>query len=111
MEGKKLARESAKKFCEDAISRGAAIAAIYDKYMSSDMTLANPVAGKCIKIIQELPSVRPARPRGKWKKISIDKYVQHATYYNKCSECGKDIVGEHNYCPNCGADMRESEEE
>ena len=25
----------------------------------------------------------------------------------KCSECGGFCVGESNYCPNCGADMRE----
>lgn len=44
---------------------------------------------------------------GHWKRISIDKYVQHAMAYYKCSECGKDIIGEHNYCPNCGAKMSE----
>lgn len=47
---------------------------------------------------------------GKWKRVSMDKYVQHAMAYYRCSECGKDIIGTHNYCPNCGAKMQEVEE-
>ena len=54
--------------------------------------------------------VRPV-VRGKWK-VSL-----HKTYYDvSCSVCGinsffqvdeKDSVSYANYCPNCGADMRE----
>lgn len=46
---------------------------------------------------------------GHWKRISMDKYVQHAMAYYRCSECGEDIIGEHRYCPNCGAKMQEVE--
>ena len=57
-------------------------------------------------IIDVIPSINPQEPKiGRWKRISMDKYVQHAMAYYKCSECGKDIIGEHNYCPNCGAKM------
>ena len=58
--------------------------------------------------------VRPV-VRGKWK-VSL-----HKTYYDvSCSVCGinsffqvdeKDSVSYANYCPNCGADMRETEDE
>lgn len=48
---------------------------------------------------------------GHWKRISIDKYIQHAMAYYKCSECGKDVIGKHNYCPNCGCRMIEPKEE
>ena len=58
----------------------------------------------------EPADVRPA-VRGKWK-VSL-----HKTYYDvSCSVCGinsffqvdeKDSVSYANYCPNCGADMRE----
>ena len=44
---------------------------------------------------------------GRWKRVSMDKYVQHAMAYYRCSECGKDIIGTHNYCPSCGAKMQE----
>ena len=42
------------------------------------------------------------RPRGKW-------ILCHDTYFSKCSICGDIWLNEEckNYCPNCGADMRE----
>ena len=44
------------------------------------------------------------RPRGEW----ID---EDGTYYANCSKCGYQMDtheerGYHNFCPNCGADMR-----
>lgn len=56
--------------------------------------------------IKDLPSVHPMRKKGKWRRISADKYVQHATAFYRCLECGLDSIGETNFCPNCGADMR-----
>jgi len=57
--------------------------------------------------------VRPV-VRGKWKVSA------HKTYYDvSCSVCGinsffqvdeKDSVSYANYCPNCGADMREEQD-
>lgn len=61
----------------------------------------------CIAIANGKPQEQKT---GHWKRISIDKYVQHAMAYYKCSECGKDIIGYHNYCPNCGAKMVELKE-
>ena len=52
---------------------------------------------------------QPQQRTGHWKRISMDKYVQHAMAYYRCSECDKDIIGEHNYCPNCGAKMKEGD--
>ena len=39
---------------------------------------------------------------GHWERISIDKYVQHAMAFYRCSECGAETIGVHNFCPNCG---------
>lgn len=55
-------------------------------------------------VITIMPS---AEKTGHWTRISMDKYVQHAMAYYRCSECGKDIIGEHNYCPNCGCAMKD----
>jgi len=44
-------------------------------------------------------------PHGYWTKVSADKYVQHAMCFYRCSECGSDVIGEQNFCPNCGAQM------
>lgn len=59
--------------------------------------------------VEQLPPVKPAEKVGQWKRVSMDKYVQHAMAYYRCSECGKDIIGTHNYCPSCGAKMEVEE--
>lgn len=50
-------------------------------------------------------------PKGHW--IDTGDYYTGAygtINYVKCSCCGEDSLEEGNYCPNCGADMREVEE-
>ena len=88
--------------CEDCVSRKA----VLDELKKWDwQELYLPIHFK-ENIIDVIPSINPQEPKiGRWKRISMDKYVQHAMAYYKCSECGKDIIGEHNYCPNCGAKM------
>ncbi len=59
-----------------------------------------------ISNIKELPSAQPERKRGKW--------IDNRDVSWMCSECGKwlDVLQgdvKMNFCPNCGADMRESE--
>jgi len=94
--------------CEDAISRrdmALNIVSFYNKATGKKKTL-----DFLCKCVERLPSMQPKQRTGHWKRISMDKYVQHAMAYYRCSECGKDIIGEHNYCPNCGAKMAESED-
>ena len=43
---------------------------------------------------------KEAVKRGHW--IKVDYYG----YYYECSECKNISLFEHNYCGNCGADMR-----
>ena len=66
---------------------------------------------RCIIELKKLTSAQPERVRGKWK-------IEHAPYMvgSKnlvvvvvCSNCGyvlQDYLS--NFCPNCGADMREA---
>ena len=68
-----------------------------------------------VDIIRTLPSVTPIRPKGHWIEQNDDYYDWY-----ECSECGYGSEGEMqynseydvrtNFCPNCGADMREVEE-
>ena len=60
------------------------------------------------RIADKLPSV--THKLGKWQRVSIDKYIQHAMAYYECSECGGQTIGEPKFCSNCGAKM-ESEDE
>ena len=61
--------------------------------------------------LENLPAadVRPA-VRGKWSTVYDDFMKSH---YDTCSCCGKEYFGANgfNFCPNCGADMREANDE
>lgn len=70
--------------------------------------------------IKDLPSAQPERMRGKW---IIKDNPGTGWYRVTCSECGEDVtstapcIGFYpnakvtwDYCPNCGADMREGSE-
>ena len=89
--------------CDDCISRKATIHALGEVHPLD-------YNAQAIKTrIEQLPSVQPTRPKGKWIddcgkfycsecKAEYDEiYETHShTYYSK-------------FCPNCGADMREGE--
>lgn len=92
---------------EDAIKR---IAEVQDKATSGteDVTYY-----RAIKIIRDIPvtDVQPAK-RGRWINVDTLKESKHW----KCSCCKGMIETAHccydcyyNYCPNCGADMKEGE--
>lgn len=74
---------------------------------------ANPTVEdllKCDDICPEFAQIPAAdvRPvvRGKWEQTKDEFGI-----YNKCSACGKEYycgpIAPFNFCPNCGADMRE----
>lgn len=69
-------------------------------------------------MIKEMSSVQPARVKGKWTEIGIwiegRKYGKdHGEMIDaySCDYCGYQQYRKTNYCPHCGADMRESEVE
>jgi len=62
-----------------------------------------------VEWLKDYQSLLSTQKVGRWKRVSIDKYVQHAMAYYRCSECGRDHIGMTNFCSNCGAKM-ESEE-
>ena len=51
-----------------------------------------------------------AEKTGHWKRISMDKYSEHAKYWYRCDRCGKDNLGNTDWCPNCGCRMVEPQE-
>lgn len=50
------------------------------------------------------------RPQGEWIKWNFKTFGAMGDWEYKCSNCEKVYGGEHNFCPNCGADMRGDEE-
>lgn len=88
---------------EDLIRRSDAIKAIHDSCFLDEIEEA----------IYELPTIEPKR--GEWKKRTRNTLIAQVNFAY-CSECGQPIMHEHtrplwNFCPNCGADMREREGE
>lgn len=95
--------------CEDAVSRKAVIDAIYANGVWENEY--NLTSSKIKKAVENLPSITPQEPRkGHW--IMTGDYFTGAYEsidYVKCSCCGEESLEEGNYCPNCGADMREEQ--
>ena len=83
----------------DLIDRQAAIDALNKKKIYRPLDSDRWVISDCLNEIVKLPPAQPKRMRGRWEVNPI---------YIKCSECGESfMLIPQNYCPNCGADMRE----
>lgn len=75
------------------------------------VTVFKTFYGKPLRIMLEAlaeehaADVRPV-VRGKWSTV-YDDFMK--SNYDTCSCCGKEYFGANgfNFCPNCGADMRE----
>ena len=53
--------------------------------------------------IKEMLESQLERKKGKW----IDKSDGIDGAWNYCSVCGEQVIDLYDFCPNCGADMRE----
>lgn len=91
--------------CEDCISRKLLSDNICEGISCNECSFKE-IDGECGCLLQkrfdELPSVTPTRPTGKW----IDSYRQ-VVY--RCSECNAlfaiSDMDDYSFCPNCGARM------
>ncbi len=70
----------------------------------SDLTAREKMA--CLLCLSSVPvaDVEPVR-HGRWRWIGADRWNDAF----ECSECGRILMDDSNYCPNCGAKM-DSEE-
>ena len=89
--------------CEDCISREAVMHILDEVGGDFDSPREAVVPIDYIAdMVAELPSVTPQPKMGRWKRISMDKYSEHAKYWYRCDRCGMDNLGNTDYCPNCG---------
>jgi len=94
--------------CEDAVSREEAKQFLYERIdRLNDDELYDIFSRIIDDMYNELPSVIPQRPKGKWMvyaKVEFGDFKGTEKY--KCSECGHEVgVFLSRYCPNCGAEM------
>ena len=90
----------------DLISRQAAIEAMRElphEYNTKEQRARTGGIAACQTIIRELPSVQPKT--GRW--INIRPLLTAA----RCSECKRAFTDRTIFCPNCGAKMKENENE
>ena len=89
-------------FCADCISRKNILGSLNGAFASTDWNKA-----LFRKIVMDSPSVLPKADKhtGKWEHKQMDSFYH---VIGQCSNC-KARYRINNYCPNCGADMREVE--
>jgi len=83
-----------------------------DDLISREMALKEShkivIEGEVFDVVQVetllgLPSAQLEQNKGRWINIPTKAWF---TELFQCSECGEKYVYQHNFCPNCGADMR-----
>lgn len=91
---------------KDTIYRQAALDAVnaYLGLSAVSRTIQNMTSIQ--EILEKLPSAEP-RKKGKW----IDKSDGIDGAWNYCSVCMEQAIDLYDFCPNCGADMREGDSE
>ena len=98
---------------QDLISRQAAIDALDKRFDSIPMEQTAEIL-LLRKDLRNLPSAQPERKTGKWIRHDEIKNV-YGGICIECSECGEKYVVQHildeKYCRNCGADMRDEQDE
>lgn len=85
----------------DLIDRQTAIDALKDWY---DGAIVGTFSG-VKKVINTLPSAQPERKKGRWMHQASDSMVPY-----QCADCKAGSFIPWNYCPNCGAEMTEGDE-
>ena len=105
----------------DLISRHAAIDALDKRFDSIPMEQTTEIL-QLRKDLRELPPEQPERKKGKWIAVTEDGDV----YKRICSCCGREAFFQNDdpdelydggryelsdFCPHCGADMREDDHE
>lgn len=69
----------------------------------------NHAVADVIAIAKNIPTADiMEQKRGKWEEHGEpNEYGEYTLWYYTCSRCGAVGIPQHNYCPNCGAHMRE----
>lgn len=114
--------------CEDCVSRQALYESLYEHFHDDDnpSNITKVTLGSVRNFVKNFPSATPMRKKGKWVANHDESDDSHSIDCSCCNytlvivvnrgytaeqalDCVKDMTK--NYCPNCGADMREETNE
>lgn len=90
----------------DALERDAK--GVMDR-LQNEIRIASDILQRIIKV---QPTIMPERRKGMWIPQEMNNDMASILGFSlpKCSECGK--IGYYaNFCPNCGADMRNTNDD
>ena len=97
-----LIEEHEQRQSTDAVSREEAV-----KVLRADPSfICTGDKAQAITDILSLPPVTPERPKGEWISTNPPGKSDNIV----CTVCGYNSIADFNFCPNCGADMREVSE-
>lgn len=65
---------------------------------------------RLLDVISAVPVVQSRRKRGKWV-LSYSNYRIKSDAWYRCDQCENETQYSTNFCPNCGADMRDNSDE
>lgn len=65
---------------------------------------------KHAELIDLIEAYEDKQKRGRWDTQILDGIMGNRPQAIFCDKCGQIAFAKTNYCPNCGADMREVEE-
>lgn len=100
------------------LSKDEAINTVFSMLCKWDTEDPEDLKNMLLLAFQEMPSAQPEREKGKWiygeDEYGIDGY--------RCDKCGFFVlwdyghnfinyIGNYNFCPSCGADMRGEEDD
>lgn len=88
---------------DDLISRQAVLNLLHALPLEEVTTKA-----MLIQSVKQMDAAQPERKTGKWEIYVISMFDGEGC---RCSECGLEGVSYWDFCPNCGADMREVDDE
>ena len=90
--------------CEDCVSRKETIEWLKKVTVTDGITFKTGFK-QILYDIEQMPSVKPQRPKGNWIEQTDKNKKLYGWFY--CSECGAVLgrVDGANYCSECGAEM------
>lgn len=63
--------------------------------------------GRILFMLDQMPTIEPEVRHGRWKVQMLDIGGGDKIRMLQCSECSRNANMKFDFCPNCGADMRE----